>query len=92
MYISRHPGFIDDSSCHCAMDLKAKFVKGQLLLYTQIHFCSNLLDAEVSFIFCLQAVKARLDQERDLDGIDSSNIVQGGRRARTAAATRIDYK
>lgn len=39
----------------------------------------------------LQAVKARLEQERDLDGIDSTNIVAGGRRSRTAASKRINY-
>lgn len=30
-------------------------------------------------------VKARLQQQRDLDGIDTSNIIQGGRRRRAAA-------
>lgn len=35
-------------------------------------------------------VRARLQQQRDLDGIDTSNIIQGGRRRRAAAP--VSYK
>ena len=41
----------------------------------------------------LQEVKKRLAKERDLDGIDLSNIIQAeGRRPRRAAAVTVSYK
>lgn len=40
-----------------------------------------------------QAVKRSLDREMDLEGIDMSNIVNGGRRGRReAAAQPVNYK
>ena len=43
-------------------------------------------------LLLLQGVKARLEKERDLDGIESANIVQGGRRSRTATTKGVAYK
>ncbi|GAX73902.1 hypothetical protein CEUSTIGMA_g1352.t1 [Chlamydomonas eustigma] len=41
----------------------------------------------------IQSVRVRLAKERDLDGIDSSNIIQtDGRRPRRAAAAQVSYK
>lgn len=39
-------------------------------------------------------VKAQLERERDLEGIDTSNIIEeeGGRGSRRRAAARVDYK
>lgn len=39
-------------------------------------------------------VKAQLERQRDLEGIDMSNIIDedGGRGSRRRAAARVDYK
>ena len=39
-----------------------------------------------------QAVKEQLQKEKDLEGIDLSNIVTGGRRSRAAAAAPRNYR
>lgn len=41
----------------------------------------------------MQAVKEQIQKEKDLEGIDLSNIVSGGRRSRAAAAApRVSYR
>ncbi|KAK9811091.1 hypothetical protein WJX73_001777 [Symbiochloris irregularis] len=40
----------------------------------------------------IMKTKARLQTERELEGIDTGNIVDGGRRARRAAAPTLNYK
>lgn len=41
----------------------------------------------------VQAVKEQIQKEKDLEGIDLSNIVSGGRRSRAAAvAPRVSYR